>query len=309
MRRRRVALGLVAMLAIAIPTAMAVGRTGVAPLPRRPADGVVTIALDRTVNKFDGRKLFGAGVDGLEAGEISRVWTLANTEAMKSAGYGPITYRLRTELGAKAWHWNAEGTWRDPHQQQGYWTSSSTAATGAGVSYGYGLPRRGNTIDQAKNDGYSRLDDGSSRTFWKSNPYLDSHFTGEPDDRQPQWIMVEFGEPVGADTMRIDWGAPYATAFRVQYWTARTRISRSRTALGGTSPLARTTVTEGCRRCPSPKRHKITYVRILMTADSDTAPAGSTDVRDRLGYAVDELYMGRTEGGSFVDEIAHGPSQ
>jgi hypothetical protein len=52
---------------------------------------------------------------------------------------------------------------------------------------------------------------------------------------------------------------------------------------------------------------QVVYVRILMTADSDTVPAGSTDVRDRLGYAVDELYLGRTEGGSFVDEIAHEP--
>jgi hypothetical protein len=46
------------------------------------------------------------------------------------------------------------------------------------------------------------------------------------------------------------------------------------------------------------------FVRILLTADSDTTPPGSTDVRDRLGYAVRELSIGYTDGG-FVDHVKH----
>jgi hypothetical protein len=50
------------------------------------------------------------------------------------------------------------------------------------------------------------------------------------------------------------------------------------------------------------------FVRILLTADSDSAAAGQTDVRDRLGYAVRELSIGYTNG-EFVDHVKHDASQ
>jgi hypothetical protein len=52
----------------------------------------------------------------------------------------------------------------------------------------------------------------------------------------------------------------------------------------------------------------VRFVRVLLTRSSDTAPPGSRDVRDRLGFAIRELYLGRLEGGRFVDLVRHGAS-
>ena len=185
--------------------------------PTGPADGTVTVDLDTQVGTLHGAAALGAGVDGLERGEIDRTWTPTNLHAMGDAGFGSISFRLRTELGVEAWHWNPHGTFSEG--DRGYWTSDDAMPTDPGVSYGYHLPRRGNTIDQANNDGYSRIDDGRPGTYWKSNPYLDPHFTGEPEARNPQWMLVALGQTLPVDTVRHPVGRPVRDAVRVQYWT------------------------------------------------------------------------------------------
>ncbi|GAA0941903.1 discoidin domain-containing protein [Virgisporangium aurantiacum] len=280
--------------------AVAAGTTAVVvfePFDRSPAavpstDGVVEVAWDNPVNTFDGSPALGAGIDGLEGGEIDKVWTPANLDAMRSAGFGSLSYRLRTELGVKAWHWNAAGTWSDPARGQGYWTSATEVHDDPGVSYGYHLPRRGHTLDMAKDDGYSRLTDGDPTTFWKSNPYLDSHYTGVPDADHPQWMVLSFPEAVPVDQVRVEWGTPYATGFRVQYWTGQDALFPAQPGPVDWKDFPRGTHTgrggaQTVRVADAPVEAQ--FIRILMTADSDTAPAGSTDVRDRLGYAVREL--------------------
>ena len=128
---------------------------------------------------------------------------------MQSAGLGPITYRLRTELGIETWHWNPEGRWSDPAHQQGYWISndSATEADRACPS-ATGFPRRGRTIDDANNDGYSRIDDGDTTTFWKTNPYLDPRYTHDPEAEHPQWFTVDLGTASRGQARSACSGAP-----------------------------------------------------------------------------------------------------
>src|SRR5437868_3512227 len=178
-----------------------------------------TIATDQCVNKCIPKQTLGGGVDGHERGECVRMLSDKNIAEMLSAGLGPLTYRLRTELAGEVWHWNPRGCWSDEARQCGYWTSSSSISTPINLSYGYRLPRRGNTIDQANNDGYSRICDGDENSFWKSNPYLDPYFTGENDDAHPQWIVIDLGTVKPVNSIRILWGVPYARHVRIEYWT------------------------------------------------------------------------------------------
>jgi F5/8 type C domain len=122
-------------------------------------------------------------------------------------------------LAAEVWHWNPRGSWSDESHHSGYWTSSSSITSPINLFYRYRLPRRGNTIDQANNDGYSRISDGDENSFWKSNPYLDPYFTRENDEAHPQWIVIDLGKVRSVNSIRIQWGTPYARQFQVEYWT------------------------------------------------------------------------------------------
>lgn len=253
------------------------------------------------------RLAFGAGIDGIPGGEVDRLFTAHNIAWMKQAGLAPVTYRLRTELAIDAWHWDPEGTWSDTAHAQGYWTSSDNPSQPIQSSWGYRLPRRGDTIDQAADDGYSRLDDGDPATFWKSNPYLDRHYAG---DDHPQWLVACLDAPAAVNAVRIHWAKPYATAFEVQYWVGADEYDdegrwvtfpaeRVDTGVGGDSLI---------RLSGAPVRAK--FLRILLERSSGTAPPGSADPRDAMGYAIGEVSFGViSQDGALRDIIRHAPSR
>src|SRR5579884_4110208 len=169
--------------------------------PASAATGTITVSLaGGPAATFRPDQALGGGVDGESQGQNAQIFSPANVAEIQSAGLRPLTYRLRTELGDEAWHWNPAGTWSDPARQQGYWTGSAVPGAPIEASYGYFLPRRGNSIDQAGNVGYSRIDDGNATTFWKSDPYLDPYYTGEPDGAHPQWVVADLGRAVPVDT-------------------------------------------------------------------------------------------------------------
>ena len=74
------------------------------------------------------------------------MFTDKNIIEMLPAGLGPLTYRLRTELGGEVWHWNPHGTWSDPVHNCGYWTSDDSLGEPINVSYGYRCGRRSDFI-------------------------------------------------------------------------------------------------------------------------------------------------------------------
>jgi hypothetical protein len=279
----------------------------------RPHPAVVTVTIDTShpVNRFVPSRALGAGVDGHEFGETLRQLSPANIKAMRSAGLRPLTYRLRTELAGEAWHWNPKGRWSEAAHQQGYWTSDSRPSQPIKLSYGYRLPRRGNTIDQANDDGYSRITDGDPRTFWKSNPYLDQHYTGEKNSIHPQWVMIDLGESKPVNAVRIVWAPPFATKFSIQYgdFVGPEDLSQRLPANWHAFPYGemqnRSAGDRVLRLSDQPLETR--YLRLRLDESSGTSGHQSSDVRDRLGFAIREIYLGTIdEAGRFHDCMRHG---
>ena len=259
------------------------------------------------VNVFTPDESLGAAVDGLAAGEVDRLFTAHNVHALGGAGLRPLSYSLRTELAIEAWHWGLEGRWSDPVHRRGYWVSSDNPQHPVFTSWGYGLPRRGDSVDQANDDGYSRLDDGSASTFWKSNPYLDRRYTHAP--ARPQWVVVAFDGPRAISAARIGWARPFGRRYRVQHWSGVDPFDRQ----GGWVDFPGGSIINGQGGhgvlTLATKPVTARYLRILLEVSSNTAPPGSTDPRDAMGFAIGEVGFGTFDGaGRFVDAVRHTPS-
>ena len=281
--------------------------------PRSTA--TITVDISHPTNRFSPSHALGAGIDGHEKGINNLQLKPDNIKVMMSAGLRPLTYRLRTELGIDVWHWNPKGSWSDAPRREGYWVSDDNPGAPISLSYGYRLPRRGNTIDQAANNGYSRIDDGDEQTFWKSNPYLDSHFTGEDTKLHPQWIVIEFPQTAPINAVRIVWGKPFARRFRIQYASFNDRSVIALSPPGTWHDFPKSEFTEPGEQPNDSRLLRLSQkpiqtglLRILLTESATTSTA--KDVRDHVGFSVRELYAGTIDqNGRFQDRIRHGLNQ
>ena len=276
------------------------------------------------VNSFDPDESLGSSMDELSPPIIEKIYTPEIIRESLSAGWGPITYRLHTELAIEAWHWNADGEWSDPAKRQGYFTGNANPKNFLRNSFGYPLPRRGTTSNGGADRGYSRLTDGDPASFWKSNPYLTRMFTGEEDALHPQWIIIDLGAVQSVNTLRIDWGDPYASEYEVQYWTGNDPMSWegqyskggggvAQQAAGRWNLFTNGSVRDGgggrvtlkLSRTPVATR----WIRVVMTKSlSQAGGSSSGDQRDRAGYAIHEVYAGTLQDdGTFIDLIKHAP--
>ena len=268
----------------------------------------VDITSGHQTNTINPRRALGAGVDGVSAGQVSKIYTPTNVAQMQSAGFGPLTYRLYTELSVQDWHWNPVGTWSDSANSQGYWTGSTTSSGSIDDTFGYRLPARGFTNDQGNNDTYSRLDDGDTTTYWKSNPYLTQSFTGELDSLHPQWILVDLGAKKSMNAIKLNWANPYAVSYQVQYWTGPDAINNP--AQGNWMTFPSGNITNGAGGIVTLKLSssmmKERYIRVNMTVSSNTCDThGSSDTRNCVGYALNEVYVGTLSGNTFTDLVHH----
>lgn len=267
----------------------------------------VDITRGHETNSFDPKTSVGAGIDRIPIQAIDKDLTEAALKPVLEAGWQPVTYRQNTELAVEAWHWNPEGTWSDS-SSKGYFVGSANSKNFIRYSFGYALPHRGVTRnDGTGNIGYSRLTDGDEATYWKSNPYLTSHFTGEDDSLHPQWVIIELTSPQLVDSVKIAWGEPYAKQYLVQFWTGADPIHLPTHGIWQT--FSGGDITEGrggtaaIRLSPIPTQ--VRFVRILMTASSNTCDTHNAndnhDLRNCVGYAVRELYLGTTS----ADDVFH----
>jgi Glycosyl hydrolases family 39 len=273
----------------------------------------VDAAPEHSTNSIVPSRALGAGIDRLPYGAADKLFVEPMVKEVLSAGWGSVSYRQNTELHMEAWHWNPVGTWSDP-AGRGYFTGSATPGDFVRHSYGYPLPHRGVTHDDGTDMvGYSRLTDGDTNTYWKSNPYLTQAFTGEDDSLHPQWIFLDLTSRQDVSAIRIAWAEPYAKKYFVQYWTGEDPIKKPTLGVWQTFPAGAVPEGKGGTAVLrlSDALVPVQYVRVLMTQSSNTCDThGSADQRNCVGYAIREIYLGTTTaGGDFHDLIRHTPDQ
>ena len=185
-------------------------------------------------------------------------------------------------------------------------------------SFGYTLPHRGSTEDQGDDNGYSRVDDGDPSTYWKSDPYLASFYTHDPDSAHPQWIVIDLIHPKPVDAIGMAWVDPYATHYEVQYWTGHgdaifspatpERVPGQTAGAWQTFPQGSVTNGSGgqtlLRLSSTPVR--VRFIRVWMTGSSNTCDShGTSDRRNCVGYAIDEVRLGVVDAAGKLRDLIH----
>jgi len=278
-----------------------------------------TVTVDMTpshvANRFIPQNALGSTVDRVPSNATDVFFRPDQVQKVLSAGWGVISYRQNTDLFVQAWHWNPKGVWSDP-AGKGYFTGDSTPIGDIiRHSYGYSLPHRGFTRNGGTEfDGYSRLDDGDEKTYWKSNPYLTNQFTGESDSTHPQWVVIALARKEDVNAIRIQWAEPYAREFRIQYWVGDGDAMDEQDK-GEWKDFSSGTISDGqggdatIQLAPSSVNTK--FVRVWMTVSSNTCDShGSADRRNCVGYAIRELSLGTTDANKkFKDLVHHSPDQ
>ncbi len=252
----------------------------------------VDVTPEHVVNSIDPDVATGAWMDVLSKRQVDNLSKPDVIQGVKNLGWGSITMRNNSELRLAAWHWNENGSWSDAANKSGYFTGSAELAEPIKYGYSYSLPHR---------DFMTSGDDpliAGTQSYWKSNPYLTSHFTGESDALHPQWVVVDMGKYRAVDAIHIQWVNPYAVTYAIQYWIGDDNaLDWDMGPNGVWKNFPNGTITNGTggdvhlKLADEPVKAR--FVRILMTQSSNTPDThGASDIRNCVGYALQTISVG-----------------
>jgi len=274
-------------------------------------EAAATVHIDVTpghaINSFDPDKALGSSIDVLSKTGIDKVYSPHIVQESLSAGWGPISYRNNSELRMAAWHWTENGTWSDAAHQSGYFTGSTELKEPTRYILSYALPHRGFSTSG------DRPVQGPNLTYWKSNPYLTSKFTGESDALHPQWVIVDLRSEKPVNAVRIAWASPYARTYQVEYWVGKDALDFDRGPQGEwkTFPSGAHKNVQGgsvtLKLGDSPVSTQ--FLRVLMSESSNTCDEhGAEDVRNCVGYAMQEIKVGSVDASNNFTEVVTDPA-
>src|SRR5206468_8509067 len=140
------------------------------------------------------------------------------------------------------------------------------------------------------------------------------HFTGESEDAHPQWVVIDLGASKPVNAIRIHWGTPYPAEYRVEYWPGDDPMHLHLDDNDDWQPFANGKIHDahgGSEVVRLTERLRaVQFGRILISRSSHSSDQSSDDVRDRLGFAIREIELGKIdEDGRFHDHIRHGPDR
>src|SRR5205807_7833669 len=120
----------------------------------------------------------------------------------------------------------------------------------------------------------------------------------------------DLGRPEQIDALRLAWARPHARKRRVEYFVGGDAIQFPDNPGGYWLPCDRSVFRGrgGTQTLSLGSASRVVrFVRVQMYASSHSARRGSSDVRDRLGFAVRELWVGAGAGRGFHDLMRQSP--
>jgi len=267
----------------------------------QPSTVHVDVTPGHAINSFDPDSALGSSIDVLSRAGIDTVFTPHIIQESLSAGWGPISYRNNSELRMAAWHWTENGAWSDAAHKRGYFTGSTELKEPIRYVLSYSLPHRGFSTSG------DRPIMGPNLSYWKSNPYLTSKFTGENDSLHPQWVVIDLEAEKPVNAIRIAWQDPYATSYQIEYWAGKDALDFDRGPQGDWKTFSSGIVrnakggTVSLKLSDAPVSAQ--YFRVSMTESSNSCDEhGADDIRNCVGYAIREIHVGTVDSsGAFVE--------